>query len=81
MSKRNAVWLGAVILVGASLWLAFSIVWGIVGAIGVLVASEIIERSRRRKRRAARGAGTSPSVLDVMKRQRPRRDGLPGDDV
>ncbi len=70
MSKRNLVWLAAIIAVGAVLWVTQGVLWGIVGAIAVLVVSEAIERSRRKRQRAARGAEPAPSIFSVMKRSR-----------
>ena len=71
MSKRNLVWLAAIVVVGAVLWIAFSWLWGVVGGIAVVVVSEFVERSRRTKRRAARGDTSNHSVLGVVKRKRP----------
>jgi hypothetical protein len=70
MSKRNLAWLAAIVVVGAVLWIAFSWLWGVVGAVVVLVLSETIERSQRRKRRAARGDTSKQRVLGVAKRKR-----------
>lgn len=73
MSKRNLAWLVAIVAVGAVLWIAFGWLWGVAGAAVVLATSEIVERSRRKKRRAARGDTSKPSVLGVVKRDRPSR--------
>ncbi|HUF96967.1 MAG TPA: hypothetical protein VMM60_02485 [Ilumatobacter sp.] len=73
MSKRNAIWLGAILAVGVTLWAAFGPMWGIIGAVVVLAASEIVERTRRKNRRAANGGGPTPSVFNVAKRERPQR--------
>jgi hypothetical protein len=70
MSKRNLAWLVAIVVVGAVLWIAFNWLWGVVGAVVVLVLSEVVERSRRKKRRAARGDTSKQSVLGVAKRKR-----------
>ena len=53
MSKRNMIWLGGVVAVGAIGWLAFGILAGIVGAVLTLAASEVIERRVRSQRQAA----------------------------
>lgn len=73
MSKRNLYWLVAVVVAGAVLWIAYGWIWGVVGAVAVLVASEVVERSRRKKRRAARGDTSKQSVLGVVKRDRSGR--------
>ncbi len=73
MSKRNLVWLAAIVAVGAVLWIAFNWLWGVVGAIAVMALSEVVERSRRKKRRAARGDTSKHSVLGVVQRKRPTR--------
>jgi uncharacterized protein involved in cysteine biosynthesis len=53
MSKRNMIWLAAVLAVGVLAWLAFGIVAGLLAAGVVLLVSEVIERRARRKRRTA----------------------------
>jgi uncharacterized BrkB/YihY/UPF0761 family membrane protein len=54
MSKRNMLWLVAVIVVGLVGWLAVSWLVGIIGAVVTLAISEFVERRARRRRRAAR---------------------------
>jgi hypothetical protein len=56
MSKRNFAWLVIVLAVGALVWVAFGVVPGLVAAGLVLVASEVVERRARTKRRAAQRA-------------------------
>jgi hypothetical protein len=73
MSKRNLYWLAAVVAAGVVLWIAVGWIWGIVGAVVVLVSSEVVERSRRKKLRAARGDTSKQSLLGVVKRERPSR--------
>lgn len=52
MSKRNLVWLAAILAVGAIVWIAAGIVWGLVAAAVTLAVSEIVERRRRARLRA-----------------------------
>jgi uncharacterized protein involved in cysteine biosynthesis len=56
MSKRNLAWLVIVLAVGALVWVTFGVVPGLVAAGLVLVASEVVERRARTKRRAAQRA-------------------------
>lgn len=53
MSKRNLAWLVIVLVVGALVWVTFGVVPGLVAVGLVLVASEVVERRARTKRRAA----------------------------
>ena len=53
MSKRNIIWLIAIIAVGVIGWLTVGIVFGLVAAAVVLAVSEVIERRARAQRRAA----------------------------
>lgn len=64
MSKRNMTWLAVIIGVGVAVWLATSIVWGLIAAGVVLVVSEVVERTARIRRRGAKSAGTG--VRDVI---------------
>jgi hypothetical protein len=72
MSKRNLVWLAAIVVVGAVVWLLAGWLWGIITAIVVLVVSEFVERRRRASRRAARGASGS-ALRDTIDTRRKRR--------
>jgi MFS superfamily sulfate permease-like transporter len=73
MSKRNIIWLAVIVVVGVVGSIVFGIGWGLLAAAVVLVVSEVIERSVRRKRRAARGATDAPSVRDAVTTRRKRR--------
>ena len=55
MSKRNIVWLVAIVLVGAIAWIAVAWWFGLVAAGVTLAVSEAFERAARKRRRAARG--------------------------
>lgn len=55
MSKRNMIWLAAVIAVGVIAWLTAGIIAGLVAAAVVLAASELVERRARAERRRASG--------------------------
>lgn len=58
MSKRNMIWLAAVIAIGVIAWLAIGIIAGLVAAAIVLAASEFVERrARARRRRATANTG------------------------
>jgi len=53
VSKRNIIWLVAIIAVGVIGWLTVGIVFGLIAAAVVLAVSEVIERRARAQRRAA----------------------------
>lgn len=71
MSKRLAVWLIAIVAVGVIVGVAFGLVWVLLAA-ATLVASEAVERVRRRRLRAARGETSSPSLRDLLTTRRPK---------
>jgi len=73
MSKRNLFWLVATITAGVVVGVIAGWLWGIVAAVVVLTASEVIERVRRRKLRAASGVEGSPSVKDAITQRRRKR--------
>ena len=73
MSKRNIIWMVAILAVGIGVWIATGPLWGILAAVGVLIASEAIERQRRKRLRAARGVTDAPSVKDAITVRRKRR--------
>lgn len=50
MSKRNALWLLAVVAVGAVVWYVGGIVMALIAAGATLVVSEIVERRARARR-------------------------------
>jgi len=53
MSKRNMMWLAAIVAVGVLGWLVLGVVWGLVAAAVMLVVSEVVERRVRAQRRRA----------------------------
>ncbi|MFW2334098.1 hypothetical protein [Ilumatobacter sp.] len=56
MSRRNAIWLVAIVAVGVVVgWIA-GLVWGLVAGGAVLVVSEVVERVARGRRRAEKHA-------------------------
>ncbi len=56
MSRRNAIWLVAIVAVGVVVgWIA-GVVWGLVAGGTVLVVSEVVERVARMRRRAEKHA-------------------------
>jgi hypothetical protein len=56
VSTRNIVWLVAIVVVGVSAGFAFGYRWGLGAALVVVVASEIVERLARAKRRRDKAA-------------------------
>jgi uncharacterized protein involved in cysteine biosynthesis len=58
VSKRNMIWLVAVIAVGAIVWFTLGVVAGLVAAASMLVISEVVERRARAQRRRASDAAT-----------------------
>ena len=63
----------AIVVVAVVAGIAFGLLWAFVAGGAVLVASELVERAARRKRRQATGAAGSPSPLRTVfaKRRRP----------
>lgn len=53
MSKRNMIWLVAVIAVGAIAWVALGVVAGLVATAVMLAVSEVVERRARAQRKRA----------------------------
>ena len=72
VSKRNLIWLVAVVVVGVVVAVAAGVVWGLVAAVITLLASEVVERIRRRRLRAARGLDGS-ALRDAIGSRRRRR--------
>lgn len=73
MNRRNLFWLVAIVVAGGVVWLLAGWVWGVLAGVATLVASEVVERRRRSRRRAARGdLGPQTSVRDVIKQRRRR---------
>lgn len=72
MSKQNAAWAAAVVAVGAIVWIASGAIWGLIAAAATLLLSEVVQRTMRMRRRAARGDTSSPSVTDAVKSRRKR---------
>ena len=72
MSKRNLIWLVAIVVVTVVVWVAAGWLWGLLAGIATLVVSEVIERSARKRRVAASGADM-PSVRSAIGDRRKRR--------
>ncbi len=72
MSKRNLIWLAAVVAVTVIVWVAAGWLWGVLAGAATLVASEVVERTARARRVAASG-GVTPSVRDAIGSRRKRR--------
>ena len=51
LSKRNLIWLGLIIAAAIAGGMLVGLPLGLIPAAGILVISEIVERSARRKRR------------------------------
>ncbi|MCB0966453.1 MAG: hypothetical protein KDB37_06420 [Ilumatobacter sp.] len=68
MSKRNIVWLVAIVVVGVAVAFAAGWLWGLLAAVVVLVVSEVVERTRRRRRGVS-----APSVGAAIGSRRRRR--------
>lgn len=72
MSKRNLIWLAAIVVVTVVVWIAAGWLWGVLAGVATLVISEVVERSARAKRLAASG-GQAPSVSGAIGARRKRR--------
>ena len=70
MSKRNMIWLAAIVVVFVAVWLSTSFLWGLLSGTVMLVASEFVERRARKRRVAARGAAPVTPVRSSIKRKR-----------
>lgn len=66
------IWLAAVVVVGVVVTLVAGIIWGLIAAGVTLVASEVVERTRRRRLRRERGAEGS-ALRDAIGSRRKRR--------
>jgi nitrogen fixation protein FixH len=73
MTKRNVMWLVVLVAVGVIVAISVSLVWGLLAAGAVLVSSELFERARRKRLRAARGITSRPSVTDAIRSRRGRK--------
>ena len=72
VSRRNLVWLAAIIVVAVVVWIAAGWLWGVLAGVATLVVSEVVERGARRRRIAERG-GEAPSVRGTVDARRKRR--------
>ena len=72
MSRRNLVWLGAIVVVGVVVTLVAGWLWGVLAAAATLAVSEVVERAARRRRLAATG-GEAPSLRGAVDSRRKRR--------
>ena len=66
------IWLVAVVVVAVVVAIATNVVWGLIAAGATLLASEVVERTRRQRLRAARGAEGS-ALRDAIGSRRKRR--------
>lgn len=71
MSRRNVVWLVAIVGVGVVVALVAGWLWGVLAAVATLVVSEVVERRRRARLRRERGTD-GPRVRDVIGQRRRR---------
>lgn len=73
MNRRNVVWLAVIVVVGVVVVVAAGWLWGVLAALATLVVSEVVERGRRARLRAERGADAPRSgVRDLVKSRRRR---------
>lgn len=72
VSKRNMIWLAALVVVGVVVTVLAGVVWGLIAAAVTLVASEAFERRRRRRIRSEHGAEGS-ALRDAIVSRRRRR--------
>jgi TctA family transporter len=72
VTRRNVVWLVAVLAAGVVVGVLAGWLWGVAAAIVTLVVSEIVERTRRARVRRARGDATRVGVRDVVGSRRRR---------
>lgn len=72
MSKRNVIWLVAVIVIGVLVGVTVGIWWGVIAAAVTLVVSELVERTRRARIRSTSGVEGSPSIKDAVVHRRRR---------
>ncbi|MEO6651829.1 MAG: hypothetical protein ABIP17_04135 [Ilumatobacteraceae bacterium] len=70
MSKRNTIWLVAIIVVAVVVWIAAGFLWALLAAAVTLVASEAIERTARKRRVAAKGADPIRPLRGALRRNR-----------
>ncbi len=70
MSKRNLIWLVAIIVVGVVVWIAAGFLWALLAAAVTLLASEAVERTARKRRVAAKGAGPIRPLRGALRRDR-----------
>lgn len=67
------VWLVAIVVVGAVVWILAGWLWGLLAALAALVVSEVVERNRRSRLRRERGDDTAGvSVRDAIGQRRRR---------
>lgn len=72
MSKRNIIWLVAIVAVAAVVWVVAGVLWGLGAGVAVLVISEVVERQARRRRQEARGGTASRSLRDEIDARKER---------
>ena len=72
VTRRNVVWLVAVLAAGVVVGVLAGWLWGVAAAIVTLVVSEVVERTRRARIRRVRGDATRVGVRDVVGSRRRR---------
>jgi hypothetical protein len=72
VSKTNAIWLTAIVVVGVAVTVATSIGWGLAAAGITLVVSEVAQRAARKRRQVGSGAATGSPLRSLLSRRRRR---------
>lgn len=68
------VWLVVIVVLGVVVGILAGWLWGVLASVATLVASEVVERSRRARIRRERGADSATvGVRDVIGQRRRRR--------
>jgi hypothetical protein len=73
VSRRNLAWLVVVVGAGVLVGVTTGWIWGVLAAVVVLVISEAVERTLRKRRRAARGITEAPKLRDAISSRRRAR--------
>jgi hypothetical protein len=73
VSRRNLAWLVVVVGAGVLVGVTTGWLWGVLAAVVMLVISEAVERTRRKRRRAARGITEAPKLRDAISSRRRAR--------
>jgi hypothetical protein len=73
VSRRNLAWLVVVVGAGLVVGVTAGWLWGVLAAVAVLAISETVERTLRKRRRAARGITEAPKLRDAITSRRRAR--------